>query len=211
MLEADMSEITDLDAQDAGSGTPGVSADELMHEALEADALVRRLEARLPALESRLDELTSEVQTEVQITKGDAAAVIGGMVDALGPDLLAALEPLKQVTARIIALEECLPPGTAGRARFEPFIPEPGHEPLYVGGGEYSKGPNLLKVDDATMTAARAAVADKVQCVRDVLALARSFQAYVPHERRPKPYVLKGTRIEYTGAPPTFDAEIIKR
>ncbi|MEX3896318.1 hypothetical protein [Paraburkholderia sp. BR10954] len=171
------------------------SSAELTRRALECDEEARRLEARLAALEPSIGELDDQIEATMQTVRHDADRVATLLADACEREIDQAVTLLRPVLARISAIAEVSQSCGIGYIPATAYIATAGHVPRYVGAGEYDRAPNRIRLDDATMMAARAEVAPTVKGIRDALALAATHKRYVPVSERPKPYVRKGVDV----------------
>jgi hypothetical protein len=182
----------------------------------EAESMERALRMRLEALEGRLLELDSEVAAEIQVARVDVSATGAALLHELGEELAAAIVPVQRVIAKIGALTAITPLQNARDFMMSAYVGDLQSSMFLFGvNGGVNTAPNMLTARNEATEQAVGEVAERLQHVSDVMALVKGYRAYVPLDRRPKPYVRKGEEMEFsgTGTPPRTgtSAELIVR
>jgi hypothetical protein len=161
------------------------------------DAKQRALNRARNALiihEARAPEHDEEVQAAVIVLENDLIAFGGDMTENLRAELLEKVKPLQGVFEAFRAIGALGGPGVRDVIEAA-YVPDPkGFMRMQASGmGWMNYGTNLLaEAPEAEHAQQAGAIVEALRPVRASLAAAKGLGAYVPLDKRPKPYVRRG-------------------
>lgn len=205
-LEADLRRLaSDVGAEEGKLALADAPAEIRRHEKVVKDLLtesemkereVKRLRARIQALEEQAPALDEALRAAVSDLRIEFSGWQSGLAARIGTELEALVAPIRTLVAIANAAAHGAGANSLSDFVAAAYIPDPdGFIRTPVAHGWENRGRNLLQGLPNTRPAEAEAVA--VQClpVLQALRAGESHKAYVPLARRPVPYVRKGYEV----------------
>lgn len=157
------------------------------------DLAVRRIKARVDALEARAPELDGKIEIAIGYVRVEANMAGQNLQTELAAMLRDKVADIRNIYAQVRALQRAVPLQQARDFIACAHVPDLEHCLVsYLSGVPHDSSRNLLaQMDEGTATA-EAEIEEALKPIAEAFALARKHRLYVPLARRPVPYVRKG-------------------
>ncbi|QVN19577.1 hypothetical protein [Burkholderia pyrrocinia] len=157
------------------------------------DLSIRRMRARLDALEARAPELDNKIDLAIGYVRVEASMAAQDLQVELAETLRSKVEEVQMIYAQVRALNRLVPMPRTSDFLISAYVPDlESCMRVNTGTGHYDAAPNLLAITNADTESAESEIAETMKLIADALIAARSHRPYVQLAKRPKPYVVKG-------------------
>jgi hypothetical protein len=174
------------------------------------DLAVRRVKARLDALEARAPELDAKIDLAIGFVRVDANMAAQSIQVELAEELRGKVAELQAIYAKVRALDRLVRMPRTSDFLVSAYLPDlESCMRVNTGAGHFDAAPNLLAVTTDDTQAAEAAIAEAMRPITDALTLGRKHSPYVPLHKRPVPYVQKGILLE--GSPSSINGALLQQ
>ncbi|KVU21224.1 hypothetical protein WK62_19760 [Burkholderia ubonensis] len=157
------------------------------------DLSIRRMKARLDALEARAPELDNKIDLAIGYVRVEANMAAQNLQVELAETLRSKVAEVQMIYAQVRALHRLAPMPRTSDFLISAYVPDlESCMRVNTGTGHYDAAPNLLAITNADTESAESEIAETMKLISDALIAARGHRPYVPLAKRPKPYVVKG-------------------
>ncbi|MCC8396321.1 hypothetical protein LJ656_27400 [Paraburkholderia sp. MMS20-SJTR3] len=161
------------------------------------DLTLRRLKARVEALEARAPELDSKIEIAIGYVRVEANMAAQDIQVALAEELRNKVAEVRYIYAKLRALQGFVPHTRTSDFLISAYVPDlESCMRINTSTGHYDAAPNLLASADADTAEAEAEVAEALKPITAALLVARKHKPYVPLAKRPQLYVNRGTLVD---------------
>lgn len=158
------------------------------------DLAVRRLKARLEALEARAPDLDNKIDLAIGYVRVEANMAAQNLQIALAEALRSKVDEVQMIYAQVRALQRLVPMNRTSDFLISAYVPDlESCMRVNTGTGHYDAAPNLLAITNTDTESAESEIAETMKPITDALIAARSHRPYVPLAKRPQPYVFRGS------------------
>jgi hypothetical protein len=165
------------------------------------DLEVRRMRARLDALEARAPELDSKIDLAIGYVRVEANMAAQDIQVVLAEELRSKVAEVRMIYAKVHALQYLVPMDRTRDFLVSAYVPDlESCMRVNTGTGHYDAAPNLLAITTNDTASAAAEIAATMKPITDALIVARKYRPYVPMAKRPQPYVNRGTLVNLSEA-----------
>ncbi|CAG9245217.1 hypothetical protein PUN4_1050007 [Paraburkholderia unamae] len=212
LTQADIGYASLPEAQAKGSAVAHqAQTDALMNDMLHAQANARRLLDRQAAMEPAIEQLDSEIVTEIGIVRTDADGVLESMMLALEPDVERIATQLCAILAKAATIRAVYPGGGSARYLRDAYLPSVDGGTEFDANSRDYRAANRLKPGDDQLAAARAELGPQLQPVINALALAVHFSRYSRLATQLAGAGRKGIAVSFSGGSPVPPGEVVQR
>ncbi|PVX81248.1 hypothetical protein [Paraburkholderia unamae] len=183
----------------------------MMDAILRAEATERRLLDRQAAMEPAIEQLDSEIVTEIGIVRTDADGVLESMMLALEPDVERIATQLCAILAKAATIRAVYPGGSSARYLRDAYLPSVDGGTEFDANSRDYRAANRLKPGDDQLAAARAELGPQLQPVINALALAVHFSRYSRLATQLAGAGRKGIAVSFSGGSPVPPGEVVQR
>ncbi|MFM0173189.1 hypothetical protein PQR33_28130 [Paraburkholderia sediminicola] len=157
------------------------------------DLAVRRLKARLEALESRAPDLDSKIEIAIGYVRIEVNMAAQSLQAQLAEELRDRVASVRMLYAQVRALQSVVPLPQTNDFLLCAHVPDLEQcMASYASGAPRDVSQNLLALVDDGTAAAESEIAEALKPITEALMVARKHRPYVPLAKRPAPYVRKG-------------------
>lgn len=154
---------------------------------------IRRSQARLAAVESRIESLDEQIELAIDLVRREANITAGNVREQVAEEIQKEIGALQLCYSRIRTLQKIIPSENCGDFLTVAHVPDPRACVVYrAHGANTDSSANLLAGRSDETDAAENEMFAALRPVSETLAICRRFKAYVPLAKRPTPYVRKG-------------------
>ena len=158
------------------------------------DLAVRRLKARLEALEARAPDLDNKIDLAIGYVRVDANMAAQDLQVALAESLRSKVAEARKIYAQVRALQRLVPMVRTSDFLISAYVPDlESCMRVNTGTGHYDAAPNLLAITDTDTESAESEITEVMKPIADALMIGRQHRPYVPLSKRPQPYVFRGS------------------
>ncbi|WP_144142648.1 hypothetical protein [Paraburkholderia sp. BCC1884] len=175
------------------------------------DLAVRRLKARVEALEARAPELDSKIDLAIGFVRVDANMAAQDVQAELAEELRSAVAKAQVIYAKVRALQRLVPMDRTSDFLISAYVPDlESCMRVNTGTGHYDAAPNLLAAATDETKAAEAELAELMKPITDAVHAGRKHRPYVPLSRR-QPYIIKGSNEGIGGKPEAPPVRVVEQ
>lgn len=157
------------------------------------DLAVRRLKARLEALEARAPALDEKIELAIGYVRVEANMASQSMQGVLAEELRSAVDAVRMIYSKVRALQGFVSQPRTSDFLISAYVPDlESCMRVNTGTGFYDAAPNLLTALDSNTSAAESEIKEALKPIIEALMVARQHRPYVPLAKRPAPYVPRG-------------------
>ncbi|RRJ34374.1 hypothetical protein [Pandoraea apista] len=170
--------------------------DDLEKQQVECELRIRRLRTQLTAIEARAPDIDDKIAVQIGFVKLEATMASEELQVELAEEIRQGVAALRQTYAKVRALQRLVPMPRTSDFLLDAYVPDlEACMRVHTGQGTetYNTSPNLLIEKNDRTDDAEHQIAEALQPIVAALTVCRTHRPYVPMDKRPQPYVIKGS------------------